>query len=487
MGDVRKRAGVASRESKGQTKSIDDQDRENLAVCEEFGWDVVDLYRDGVSASRFGARVRKNWNRLVADVAAGKLDIVVVWEVSRADRDLESWVPFVGMCRRMEVRVHVTSHETTYDPTNRRQWRALIDEGVDAADESEKISARALKGIRGAVVLGKQHGRAPYGYDRRYDPEDRRSFTQVLNADARVVREIIERVAQEDPISAIERDLNGRGVVAPGGGSWTRNAIRQTARRPSYAGLRGHHGSIHPGNWPEIVDADTWHAAQAVLNDESRKTTQPGSYKWLLSYLAKSHCGGHLQAMSGRQGRRDNYKCHRDGCVGIGVFELDEYVTRLVVAWFARKGARALFERAGEDAAAGRVELRRLSDELEEWRTSADQPGGISAVALARKERALEPLIAAAQKRIVRSTTPMAALKLLTAAEAGKSLIRPCWDGLSIAARRSVITALTEAITVGPADERLSRWSPDEDRLRLATERTTITWMTQAIPARGSV
>lgn len=494
MSDARKRAGVASRESKGQTKSIDDQDRENLAVCAEQGWEVVDLYRDGVSASRFGTRERRNWNRLVADVADGKLDVVVVWEVSRADRDLETWVAFVAMCRRLMVQVHVTSHESTYDPTNRRQWRALIDEGVDAADESEKISARALKGIRGAVGLGKAHGPAPYGLTRVYDPLDRREFTQRPDEHAPVVREIIARIADNDPIITIERDLNGRGVPPPAWpgipaplGLWRRNTIRNIARNPAYAGLRGHNGVHHPGNWDAIVDLETWQAAQVVLGDESRRSSPPGSFRWLLSYIATSPCGAMIHTRPGsgsRATRRDRYHCFEDGCTSIGTWELDECVTRVVLAWFARKGARALFEGADEAAAAARLELAELNAELEAARESYARPRGISETALAMKERALVPLIEQAQGRIMRATAPAAAVRLLTAAEREESLIRPTWEALSIAAQRSVITDLIESITVGPMRKRLTRWSTDDERLQLAGERTTITWIPRAASAQ---
>lgn len=476
MTDVRKRAGVASRESKGQVKSIDDQDRENLAACEEQRWAVEGLYRDGVSASRFGTRVRNNWNRLVADVSAGKLDVVVVWEVSRADRDLETWVPFVATCRRMGVLVHVTSHETTYDPANRRQWRALIDEGVDAADESEKISARSLKGIRGAALAGKQHGPVPYGYTRIYDQHDRQKFTQVPNENAAVVREIVERIARNDPIIVIERDLVARDVPTAHGGRWTRKQVLRAATNPAYLGLRSHNGTITQGNWPALVDAEVWEQAQAVLRQPDRKTTAPGSFKWLLSYMVTAPCKAKMQAVPARKGRKERYRCHEDSCISVGVWEFDEFVTRVVVAWFRRRDARALFERSGEEASAARAEVAELAQELEEARASFARPRGISADALARKERALLPLIEDAQKRIVRSTTPAAVMALLSAAEAESTLIRPAWDRFSIAARRSVIAALMERIEVLPTGERLTRWSSDEDRLRLAGERTVITW-----------
>ncbi len=44
--------------------------------------------RPGLSASRFATRDRPDYQRLLADISAGKLDVVVLWEASRGDRKL---------------------------------------------------------------------------------------------------------------------------------------------------------------------------------------------------------------------------------------------------------------------------------------------------------------------------------------------------------------------------------------------------------------
>ena len=39
------------------------------------------------SASRFATRERKDWARLLADLAAGRFGVLMLWEASRGDRD----------------------------------------------------------------------------------------------------------------------------------------------------------------------------------------------------------------------------------------------------------------------------------------------------------------------------------------------------------------------------------------------------------------
>lgn len=503
------KAGVYDRESKGKGSSIDDQNRENLAACEENGWRVSVRYRDKVSASRFGKKVRADWPRVVEDVAAGRIDVLVVWEISRGDRTMDTWVPFVTACRENGVLIHVTSAETTYDPRKAAHRKALLDAGSDAEHESEKISNRSKKGIGGAVLAGKPHGRSASGYVREYGPivDGKRTFTDVPDDYAPVAEEIIKRIARNDPIVQIVGDLHQRGVWTPAAmararagtnvqgpvceqgcdhgscrairGRWLRNSVRQLAKRPTYAGLRGHNGSTHPGTWTPIVPEIVWRDAQAVLEDPSRRTTQPGRYRWLLSYLATAPCGGEMNARPGREGRKPMYRCIQDGCVSIGIAELDALITRLVLARLARQDVRADLVPDAADAEAARVEVARVRAELEELAEQLElgpDHGGISATLAARAEPGIRQRLVDAERRLSATAGNGPLLALLGDGELTEEVLRPQWEKLSVAGRRSVIGAMAERIQVGPAEKWATRWTDAEDRVRLAAERTTITW-----------
>jgi site-specific DNA recombinase len=469
------RAGLFSRESKGKLSSIADQDRENESACAERGWAVATRYRERVSASRFGTKVREGWPQITADVMANRIDVLILWEVSRGDRNLETWVPFVGACRTHGVLIHVTSAEMTYDPRIGAHWKSLVDAGSDAAYESEKVSHRAKKGIAGAALAGKQHGAAPYGYDRVYDQADRRQFTQIPNADAAIVVEIIERVAKHDPLITIEKDLNDRGIPSPAGGRWHRNTLRNLALNPTYVGQRRHNGTTHPGNWPPLVSHETWLDAVAVLRDPSRKRTPPGRYKWLLSYRVIAPCGEKMRVAPGVAGRRDRYSCPSDGCTSIGQIELDELVSRAVLGRLALPDARALFSRTTEESSQARADVAAIRAELADLGARVGA-GELSATLAAVAEPAILARLAAAEDRVKRLATNAAALHLLGDDQATAEVIRPRWDALSVAGRRSVIDDLIEVIRVGPTEERLTRWSSDEERLAVAADRTEIDW-----------
>jgi site-specific DNA recombinase len=485
------RAGLYGRNSKDLDKSIDDQLVEGRQAADDHGWPIVAEYSDGVSASRFGHRVREDWQRLLTDLDEGELDVIITWEPSRADRDLETWVGFVAKCRTKGVLIHITGENDTLDPRNPSHWRRLIEGGLDAAMESEKISKRVRRGVAAAAVAGGFHGDCPFGYERvivgerqtRHGPKPIK-VQRPHPEHASVVREIFTRIGLDDPISTIVADLTERGVPAPAGGTWHRNTIRKIVFNVAYLGQRSHQGEVHDGTWPELVSAKVFHAAGKVLSDRRRKTSQPGGLKHLLSYVATTPCGSVVHYMGASRGRHARYHCVADGCTAIGVAEAEEYVTRLVVKRCCRPDVRELFTDNDEAAQRAQDEAAALREKLDEATADFLKPkGGISAERLAQIEQILMPKIKDAERRSVSTKAPMAMLALLDAATFGAAKVRPEWEGLSVAAQREVLRLLFDDIQVGKPVLTLTRWSTDEDRLAAATQRIHVTWRRPDTPA----
>lgn len=467
------RAAIFSRESKGKSASIETQEQANLAACDEIGAEVVANLGDRVSASRFGTKARAGWPEIIELVGSGQIDVLVVWEVSRADRTMDRWVPFLTACRDHGVSIYITNEETLYDVRKGPHRKALLDAGSDAELESEKISARTRRGVAGAAAAGKGHGPVSYGFTRIYDMHDRRIFTQQPNEFAPIAAEIIERVARRDPLTRLEREFNERGIPSPNGGRWTRRGLRALALNASYAGFRSHNGVLHEANWDGIVPVETWRAAVAVLNEEDRVTSAPGGYKWLLSYVATCPEGDPLQCRPPRPGgRRAFYRCDH---VGIGVFELDEFITRLTVARLAKPDARQLFEGDSAEAQRARDEVARIRLELDDLAEKL-AAGQISAMLAAAAEPGIQRRLAAAEAQVQVHSQHGAVLALIGSAGASEKEIRARWDALSVAGRRSVLDALFEEIKVGPTTRKLSRHASDEEKVEVAADRTSWEW-----------
>ena len=111
------------------------------------------------------------------------------------------------------MRIHVTSHGRTYDLTNPRDRRTLQEDGTDAEYESGKLSTRAKRHTTANAVDGRPHGRIPFGYRRTYDPTNGRLAGQEPEpAEAAVVVEMFERLAQGHSLRSVARDFEARGI-----------------------------------------------------------------------------------------------------------------------------------------------------------------------------------------------------------------------------------------------------------------------------------
>lgn len=453
--------GRVSEDDSGRLRSVDEQIDANAAAVTANGWLEAARYEDEGSASRFARKARQDWPRLQADLDAGHLDIVVMWDTSRASREPEDWFAFLRRCRVGGILIYVTTEERTYNVTIARDWKTLADAGVDNAYESEKKSRDVKRGVAANAAAGMPHGVRQYGFERTHDPRTGTlTGQQPAPAEVQIAAEIIRRIARSEPVSAVTDDLNRRGIPAHGGnggsGKWTRRTVRRIAQSPAYIGKRRVNGELIDAKWDPIVDEDTFWAAQHVLSDPIRHRTRPGRARFLLSYLMICDvCGAPIQQNTPRNRvKRLDYWCseHPKGHTNkILMADADEFVTRAVKRRVAQPDLyKHLTAGNDEKIMQARAEAARLRAELDEW-AKAD----ISAHAYEIREGKLLPLIESAEKRAAELAVPVTLREL---AEPGAD-VDARWDAMPVAARRDVIRLLFPKLRLldgtGPASERI--------------------------------
>lgn len=465
------RAGVYQRVSKLATaqdhreieraRSINEQNKANQDECDQHGWTVTERYEDpGLSASRFATKARPEYRRLLADIQAGKLDVVVLWESSRGDRELAGWAQFLNACRENRTRIYITTHGRLYDMDNGRDWRSLAEDGVDSAYESEKTSTRVRRTVAATMRAGEPFGHCPYGYEREYHPRTRklieqRPSTEPANPDdedsitkADVIRRIFRELAKGTPVNEVRRWLNSHGIPAPEGSEWGRSVIQRIARNPVYIGKRRwrHHDGLLDGNWAPIIDQETFWTVQRILSDPKRKTTRPGSVRHMLSFLATcGQCGGELVASTEKRSRDPIYRCHT-GCVHIRADWLDDYISLTVIDRLSRPDVYPITAVPDKEAIVARTEVAELRTRLDEHADLAAE-GKISPLSFARIEQNLLAKIAEADRRAELAAVPPV---LRDIAGGPYEQVEAKWEGLPVAARKELCRVLFEKIGVMP-------------------------------------
>jgi DNA invertase Pin-like site-specific DNA recombinase len=457
---VSKLANAQDRKEIERARSIEEQNKANQAECDQHGWTITERYEDpGLSASRFATKARPEYRRLLADIKAGKLDVVVLWESSRGDRELAGWAQFLNACRESQTRIYITTHSRLYDVANGRDWRNLAEDGVDSGYESEKTSMRVRRTVAAKMQAGEPFGHCPYGYEREYHPRTRelieqRPSTEPANpADeggmtkADVIRYIFRSIDKGTPLSEIRRWLNEQGIPAPEGGEWGRSVIQRIAGNPVYIGKRRwrHHDGLLDGKWAPIVNEETFWTVQRILSDPKRKTTRPGGVRHMLSYLATcGECGQELTAAGpDKKNHTAVYRCF-SGCVHIRADWLDDYISMSVIERLSRSDAYPLTADSDKEAVSARAESAELRARLDEHADLAAE-GRISPISFARIEQKLLAKIAEADRRVALAAVPPVFRDI---AGGSYEQIEKKWEGLPITARKELCHVLFEQISV---------------------------------------
>jgi site-specific DNA recombinase len=405
------------------------------AKAEAMGWTVAVVHEDNdVSAS--GTKPRPAYQRLLADLAEGRADAVVVWDLDRLTRRPIEIEAFIDLADRHRIALASVGGDVDLATDNGRMFARI--KGAVARAEIERKSARQ----RAANTQRAEAGRPPAG---------RRAFGYsqdgmvVVESEAAEVRKAVDTVLAGGSIRSIVADLAARGVPTTMGGPWRPTELRRLLANPRYAGQRVHRGEvIGPGTWPAIVDLDSWRAVQGVLADPSRhKAGRPERY--LLSGVARcAVCGGRIYGAREPRGR--TYLCESRRHVVRRAENVEHFVVKTVLARLARPDARELFSRADS-----RDQAQGLREEEASLRARLD---GLSE-AFAEGDIDREQLRKGSQRLRLRLTTVTSTLASLAVTPAVADLVSSAdvaqaWNELDLDRQRAVVDTLLGVVLHSP-------------------------------------
>lgn len=440
----------------GLARSVASQDVENRAFCDRQGWEIVGTIEDNdLSASPWARKERPGYAEARRRMAAGDVDVLVCWEASRAQRDLEVYVELRSLCQRHNVLWAYSGRVYDLSRTDDRFTTGL--DALLAEREVGQTRDRILRDIRTHAARGGVHGTTPFGYRRTYDQHTGALLDQVPDEDtAPIVREIVARIVRGDTLYGVVQDLNRRGVVTPQQykdqlrgvpvqrEGWTSSKIRRLLASSSVIGVRTHRGAAHPEpTWEPLVSKHDYELANMILADPTRAVHHRGvAVKHLLSGIAEcAVCGGWLRGESNRG--RLVYQCRgRDNELGKGhVSRPREPLEAMVVYAVVRRLsdptflARLVDAQKDDTAAVAARELSALRARLaDSERAVAD--GEMTASAFGRIEARLLGQISDAEARAVPRTLPPAVRDLARPDAAQR------WDSLPLPEQRNVVRAL---------------------------------------------
>ena len=231
------------------------------------GWQLIRTpYDDGGISG--GTMDRPALKQLLADIAAQKINTVVVYKVDRLTRSLADFAKIVDVFDTHRVSfVSVTQQFNTTTSMGRLTLNMLLS---FAQFEREVTGER----IRDKIAASKRKGMWMGGYvPLGYEAKDR---TLVINkVEAKTIRTLFKLYREHGnarTVAAIAEQqclrtkirIKGDGTET-GGAPFSRGHIYQILANPIYAGDIRHKDNIYPGQHKAIIDTDLWDAVQRQL------------------------------------------------------------------------------------------------------------------------------------------------------------------------------------------------------------------------------
>lgn len=310
--------------------------------------DFVDFYiDDGFTGTDFD---RPGFQRLKEDVVSGKVNCVIVKDLSRFARNAAGSGNYIDdLFVRHRVRfISINNGLDTMSGEMNAATRCITVGVTNVLNES--VSATTSVNVRGSLNVRRNNGEfigsfASYGYIK--DPEDRHKLIVDEEA-AAVVRMIFEKFVSGVSIYEITHQLNEMGLPNPSAykkqkgmnyrhpsgkitdGMWPESSVRRILKNEMYIGnmVQGKNTKISykikqcvavpkeewyvvEGTHEAIIDTETFKKAQSLFNHNIRRSSEKDEVDLFAGFVKCADCG---RAMGKKSNDNKNREYHYYRC-----------------------------------------------------------------------------------------------------------------------------------------------------------------------------
>lgn len=353
------RVSTADQAEKGT--SLDGQRERLTAYAASRGWDLVEICTDaGISGSRHD---RPGLTRALELIHDNRADVLLGTKLDRVSRSALGLLELIEDLTRHNAALVVVDDGLDTSTDTGKLVASIL--GIIAGFERDRIRSRTVEGRSRAAAAGRFVGSTPpLGYRVAEHPSGTGRTLEIDPDESRSIRHLYEQyVVAGQPASAIASDLNRRGWLRRGGGTWTAQHVSQwCTRRGSVETWAGAwHFQDTPIDIPAILtarEAETWSDWQS-----SRRWAKPASGNYALSGVIVMPCGGNAQGRKAGN-RAATYSCPgrltgqagHEHCHNLRMTSTDEAVRTAIANALTGEGALDKLRTAVAD---------RLSDEAD--------------------------------------------------------------------------------------------------------------------------
>ena len=469
-------AGIYIRISKLKRELLDAQRQQ--PPCEAFakaqGWQVAEVYiDDGRSAWKQGIR-RDNFERMLTDVRAGRIDAIVSWQMDRLLRRVEDASALLGIAKQHGT--IIANVDGALDLSTAAGRKKFYDLAV-AAEYASDLSSERLRLKHSELALeGKfSGGTRPYGYDlEEYVYTDHTGrhikYRLVKNQDeAAVIEAAATAVLIGRSVTSITKEWAAGNVRSTRGRLFRYNDVKEMLLSPRIAGLRNADGKLVKAEWEPIISRETHEELGAILGPPRQRGSNQGTARsyLLTGFVVCGVCGTPLRSHRSKANKDEEpqrrYVCDsRDGghyCVK----RLAEPIEEHVVFWLLSELPQKLLEatqRAPEHwETLGRLlTARQAAEDALEGLEDLLADGLLERSGYVRQRRRLKAKLEELDQQIahVRAQAPKRRIRGAYVHE-----IQEEWDRLDLDEQRALLGDYITKVVIKPVGPGAKRFDPD--------------------------
>ncbi len=270
---------------------------------------------------------RPEFQRMLADIKSGRINAIVVTELSRLNRKVKDFCEVYDFFK--DHKVALFSLRENFDTSTAIGELMLIQAMSFAQYERQTIVDRIKRGARARAERGLANGYVPLGF--RPVPH-RPNYREVDEKEAIYVEMIFRKFLELKKLSPLLQHLNQNGYVTKefvtkkgvkaGGNKWTISSLYSVLTNRAYIGEREinkHARGVRQSDlseddkyffvdahWPAIVSEDLFYDVQNLLEQNRKKARRYIHQYRLTGIIFCSECGEKLVGKSGT-GRNGKY------------------------------------------------------------------------------------------------------------------------------------------------------------------------------------
>jgi DNA invertase Pin-like site-specific DNA recombinase len=244
-----------------QVLSLDSQEGELLTIAKNNNLEVIQIFRESMSAKSEG---RPIFNKVLEMIAKKEADGIICWKLDRLARNFIDGGKIIDMLQHGTIK-EIRTYESTHLPSDNVLLLA-VNFGM-ANQFVRDLSVNVKRGNRTKLEKGEWPNHAPLGY-----LNDKLNKTILVDKERSkyVVRAFEMYATGGYGVNELTAILYADGFRTRSGNKVYRNQLERIIKNPFYVGLMQRDGKLYEGNHQALISKSTFDKINRVANDRSR-------------------------------------------------------------------------------------------------------------------------------------------------------------------------------------------------------------------------